>query len=269
MRWRGNYLTTYQHPGYEGVPFETVRANEAQADAFAVEIMRRVGVIPAGAPFWFGCVACRDLHRVDFASDAEWQQHLDHTTHPVTASRIEALAAAIEKGAPDFARTQSDPARGLVLARYVAGEMHKVGEILNDEGVHRLFRQQSATTETAMLAPRRGGAFEVAKPDENFSDQPFGGVFACTFRSKISRQEINLRLVLRRHGEAVNGEYSYGVATGKIFGAADGSTLNFKWEEGAASGKGRFEWKSGGSFSGTWGNQNSRDDGGTWNGTRR
>ena len=260
----------YRHPGNTGVRMEISRANEAQADAFAIELMRRIGVIPVGAPFWFGAAACVEAHRVDFPSAEDWQKYLMETnSHPLTADRIESLAAAIEKGAPDFARTQDDPERGLTLTRYVTGQMRIVGEVLKDEDIHKLFRFQSSTTDVAMLAPRRGTAFEVRKTDEKFSDEPFSGVFDCTFGSKINHQEISLRLVMRRNGQRINGEYSYGVSAGTVSGYVEDEKMLFEWQEGGVVGKGRFNWKDGGTFTGTWGNKDSRDDGGDWTGKRQ
>lgn len=38
----------YQHPGYDGLERSETRRNEAQADAFALDIVARVGEPPMG-----------------------------------------------------------------------------------------------------------------------------------------------------------------------------------------------------------------------------
>lgn len=249
----------HEHPGYAGVSAQQAQLNEAQADRFAVEIMRRLGVVPAGIVLWFANTATRE---------AEGQKGA--RTHPLSAARIESLAAGLEKAAPDFARAESDPARAAIIVRTIAAQVRTIAGVLGDEEIHRMLRHQGATTGLKDLAPRR--TIELAAPQGAGSPAgvPFDGVYHCRFKAKVSRDVFDLRLVLRRHGDKVTGEYTYAIFSGKVLGFVRGQTLDLAWTEGGATGKARFQSdQSGGSFTGTWGDATSPDNGGTWSGKRQ
>ena len=72
------------------------RTHEIEADAFAIEIARRIGQWPLGIEFWFDCERIRHVAPVDFPTEAEWQKNLAALRHPVTTERLQALAAAID-----------------------------------------------------------------------------------------------------------------------------------------------------------------------------
>ncbi len=260
----------HQHAFYGTVSPEQSRADEAQADRFAVDLLQRMGQLPAGAPFWFSCHATINRNRIDFSTDAEWKKHLSTTTHPLDASRIESLANAILEIAPDYARAVPDSARARADAQYLANQVRGVALILQNEGLHKLFRLQAASTEPKMLAPRRTAAYEVQAGKEPFADLPFSGVYECEFKGKGASESTKLRLILRRDGDKVTGEYSYATAAGKVSGTVQGSVLNLTWRENQLGGKARFESAAGGgNFTGVWGERGSEDNGGTWTGQRK
>lgn len=70
-------------------------------------------------------------------------------------------------------------------------------------------------------------------------------------------------------GNVVTGSYT-GNDPGKLTGTLSGMTLYFKWiGENGAHGKGVFVFADdGGSFEGSWGYNDSDNDGGEWNGSR-
>ncbi len=80
------------------------RKQEIEADAFAIEMMRRVGQVPVGFEFWFDVEHSGHVAPVKFNTQAEWQKYLAGLDHPVTTERLEALAIAIEKAPDSFAR---------------------------------------------------------------------------------------------------------------------------------------------------------------------
>ena len=260
----------YHHPGYIGISMSEARANETEADKFAIEVMRRLHKVPAGAMFWFATATCAERHRASFATDEQYQEDLRDRTHPLTAERIEALAAAIDEAAPDFALGYRDPTKGLVQTHYVASEVRKIGQVLRDEDVHGLFRQQSMTTEVKMLAPRRETAFTAAASAESFPNEAFSGIFRSAYSSYQSGEAIDLWLILRRKGDRVTGDYTYGVRAGRVSGVVlRGKLLKLEWTEGSSSGKATMVW--GGddkSFAGVWGNGDSEVNGGVWSGKR-
>src|ERR1041385_6645485 len=68
----------FQHGGYAGVPITAAQANEAQADEFALELMRRVSEIPMGAMIFFQAGIYYFENRADFPSDAARSE--EHTS---------------------------------------------------------------------------------------------------------------------------------------------------------------------------------------------
>src|SRR4029453_3052663 len=92
----------FQHTGYAGVPVATAQANEAQADQFGLELMRRVSEIPMGAMIFFQSAIFYFDNRADFPSDAAWQAYLTkEATHPLTAPRLQALSSRVSAMADD------------------------------------------------------------------------------------------------------------------------------------------------------------------------
>src|SRR4029077_1557035 len=104
------------------------RKQEIEADAFAIEMMRRIGQVPLGVEFWFdveriGHVqGIRRVTSARFPTEAEWQKYLGGLDHPVTSERLDALATAIEETPDSFGRNQADQARwtrnSKILAQY-------------------------------------------------------------------------------------------------------------------------------------------------------
>jgi hypothetical protein len=262
----------HQHPGYDKdhLPeaLATIaQANEAEADRFAVEIMRRMGDIPAGTLLWFASAVSAHPHRVDFASEKEWQDYRRGDTHPLTADRLDSLSTAIDKAALDFAQKQDNPAAGLTRVQDIAANIREVADILKGEGIHRLFRAQSATTEPTMLAPRRSMAFSMETGNEPAADTPFSGVFEGELSSHVNKESIPIRVVLQRKGDMVVGNYTYALFAGKVRGVVEDRTIYLDWTERGVRGKAKFKLNEDGkSFTGTWGNDESRDNGGSWSG---
>jgi Peptidase family M48 len=261
----------YDHPGYSEVSTVQARSNEAQADRFALEIMARMAILPAGAPFWFMNIARIEPSRADFANQEEWNKYQhEKNTHPLTAERIRSLAADMLTHASEFAQAEPDPEKGILQVHAIANTFDIVSKILDTEAIHRLFRQQIATTEPKMLLPRRGITYRVDSSSSKGKDEgPFNGYFACSLNSRQSRQTITLDLNLRRKGNEVKGEYSYGVSAGKVSGTVSGEWLYLEWEEGTIHGRSRLRWinKEQG-FAGTWGHGGSDTDAGDWTGKR-
>jgi hypothetical protein len=93
------------------------RKQEIEADAFAIEMMRRIGQVPLGVEFWFDVERIghvqgmrRLVEKERFPAEAEWQKYLASFDHPVTNERLDALAGVIEEASDSFARNQANQA---------------------------------------------------------------------------------------------------------------------------------------------------------------
>lgn len=262
----------YRHPGYgPDVPRAVARANEAEADAFALDMMRRVEAEPLGMTFFYLMSAHGLPGRGDFGSDADYARFLDEATHPLTSDRMATLADSIERGADVYARNESDPAASRERLAYIVSQLREVAAILGDVEVQALIAHRGRSTTPDMLAPRRSGALPAPAATGGGADlterAPFDGTFDGAFSDGTAA--LPMRTILRRNGNQVTGEYYYGGGSGRIVGLIEGQTLYYQWLEGGASGYGYLELDADGrSVAGRWGHGESMDDGGTWSGAR-
>ncbi|HVO14744.1 MAG TPA: hypothetical protein VMV26_05995 [Alphaproteobacteria bacterium] len=260
----------HKHPGYDaGLPPERVRANEAEADAFALEIMRRIGTLPAGMFFYFETMAYGMKNRGDFDSDAAYDSYLANALHPVNESRIRAIAAALKAAPEDFGQEFDSPAQGRTAVLSIAKQIEDVADFEADRNLQRIIAERARRTTLASLAPRRPGEQlgrePEARPD---SAEPFDGVYDGAFT--VSNRSVDIRVVLRRTGERVVGHYDYGYGPGQIDGVVSGNRLTFSWQEGQYRGHGELAIEADGAgFAGTWGYDEATTGGGSWTGRRR
>jgi hypothetical protein len=78
-----------------------------------------------------------------------------------------------------------------------------------------------------------------------------------------------IEVVLRRRGDQVDGQSTFGLGLGTIEGTVSGDTLRFAWSWAGNYGQGVFRIdRDGRGLSGTWGYRESADNTGTWCGRR-
>lgn len=259
----------YRHPGYgPGVSRAAARANEAQADAFALDMIQRAEAEPTSMAFWFLMAGHMADGRGDFASEAEYERFLEESTHPLTGERISALADRLVASADAFARNESDQAASLSRIQWTADQLQQVAGILGDPEIQALIANRGRSMTPAMLGPRRGDELPGAGPAAATAGlAAFHGTYQGEFSDGTASLPINT--ILRRNGNEVTGEFYYGGGAGQIVGLIEDGTLYFQWQEGNAAGYGYFETDDDGeTVSGRWGRGESMDNGGTWQGKR-
>jgi hypothetical protein len=237
----------YAHPGYDGVDPAVARANEAEADRFALDGLRRLDASPLPMIPLFTVWAHMAANRGDFRSEAELQAHLARQTHPLHSSRIADIAAMLAE------EDASAALAGQVLDQIVT--------TLDTEGVQQIMALAGVTALEANLAPRRHGEF-LGTPCGYVPDgQDFSGVYDGVMT--IGGVEFGVNLVLNRNGTTVRGASSYGAATYVIEGEIAGDWLAYRWSAGDLSGRGQLALGPSGGLSGTWGENSSANSGGT------
>ncbi|MEZ5830585.1 MAG: M48 family metalloprotease [Dongiaceae bacterium] len=260
----------YRHPGYgPNVTRAQARANEAQADAFALDMMQRAEAEPTSMMFWFTMAAHMAEGRGDFSSDADYEKFLADATHPLTGDRVAALADRLETSAADFARDESDQAASLARIQWIAEQLHQIATLLEDPGVQELTAMRGRSMTPAMLAPRHADELPGTgtTTTQTAGLAPFQGTYQGEFSDGTASLPVNT--ILRRNGDQVMGEYVYGAGAGQVFGIIKDGTFYFQWQEGNATGYGYLQTPDGGeTVSGQWGRGNSMDNGGTWQGKR-
>jgi hypothetical protein len=243
----------YQHPGYQGIDPDVARANEAQADRFALDGLARLDASPLPMIPYFTVWAHMAQNAGDFASPAELDAHLASLTHPLDSRRIAALV--------DDLRTDpvTESLAGPVLDQIVA--------TLELPGIQEIMATVGGTGTEANLAPRRHGEM-LGTPCGYVGDgQDFSGPYDGVMT--INNEDFPVSLILTRNGSSVLGTTSFGMATYAIDGETDGTQLGYRWYVDDVAGRGFVTLGPGGALSGTWGSGGSEDDGGTIELTRR
>jgi hypothetical protein len=253
----------YRHPSYDAVEVEVARANEEQADQFALEIMRRIGEAPLGMPLFFTILA----HLEPYSGDAGYLENRARSTHPVTASRIRAIARGLEKSGEDYSRSSANTDKKNLKIRNVATEWEVNAVNLKDKGVQELLRQKGLSVQPESLRPRRPGEISsTAAGESTDSHVLFSGAYRGDWINEKGTSFPG-ELILKRQGENVTGTYSFGVGSVTLKGVIDGEQLYYNWKWGTDYfGKGVLQaaTPTGEELSGTWGYTKADKGAGTW-----
>jgi hypothetical protein len=142
----------YQHAGYSLITVQTAQQQETEADAFALEVMRRIAVPPVALAQFFLIVSRLEVCRADCATDDEYEVYLRQgATHPMSGQRILAVAQAIEDGKAAFARAYTDPTVGERRLEIAVQELRVIGREIDDPKMRNLLRQRALTIDVAAL----------------------------------------------------------------------------------------------------------------------
>lgn len=249
----------YQDPGYApGVARNVAQRNEARADTFGLELMRRLGAPPIGTPIFFMALAHLESGRFDFASEADFQEHLAQATHPLTSDRLRDIAAALTTLAPQFARGDENPAMAQARIAEVATQISDVAALLNDADIQRGIRLTALATDPAAFAARHAAD---AGP---IGTAAFHGRYAGDIVDTAG-VALPATMTLTRDGSGVTGRYHFGMGDGVISeGAVLEKTLHFDWRWGESFGRGVLRADDTGALTGTWGYNADRKGGGIW-----
>lgn len=258
----------YGHQGIDAKdPAKSARsiAQEQQADAFALELMRRIGELPIGVPMFFMFMTTLEPAPTDPAR-----------THPQSSERIRALASALRTQARGFARGFKDPSAGVAKVNEIADQLvndskpeSSVVAALESPVIKDLWRQKGLKGQLEDLKPRANTdlASLGAAPRQN-SGQLFDG----TYKGKWVNQkgtDFDVHMELKRNGEIVTGSWTFGPNRVAVVGLVSKGRLSFNWKWGMDYfGKGELHPQPDGSLAGTWGYNKENSGGGTWSLTR-
>ena len=129
----------YKHPGYDEVSADQAQQQETEADRFATEIMRRIGVAPVGVAQFFTIATYLWPNRADFTSDVAWQIYLENTPHPLTTARLRTLTTDLRANLESFARGEPNPE----AVRTVISSMEGLAPILAEEDMQRYIKKRA------------------------------------------------------------------------------------------------------------------------------
>jgi hypothetical protein len=267
----------HHHTGNKNVTTGQSQINEEEADLFALDIIGRTSTIPMGAYLYFLFLVHWEPNKGDFQSDMEWQAHLAESTHPFTAHRMDEIAMHLAKSANDFTRNETDPTIALETIGFIANGMSEVADMLEDPEIQISMAFKGRATDVAFLAPRRPGAlpceYSQGLSSAQAASSTFHGIYIGEYIRNLadwSAEELPMCMILNRRNEKVTGLFSFGLGEGYIIGRVVDDNLIFEWQWGKTYGKGMFQsTQQGREFSGVWGYNESRDDGGEWRGHKQ
>lgn len=221
------------------------RQQEGEADAFAVELMARMGEPPIGISFFFMMAAPFEC--------------ADRSTHPLSGERIDRLVAALRSNAPLFARNKPSPQQERQLIETIAQELGKVAKLVDDPDIRSSMRLAGLSSKVADFAPAaRPGS---TRPAAN--RQPFDGNYVGQW-TDAKGVSLDFRMSLRRQGTTVRGNYEFGLGTAELEGTIAADELDYAWRWGTDYfGRGKMKSLAGGELQGTWGYTRRSEGGGT------
>jgi peptidase M48-like protein len=221
------------------------RQQESEADAFAVELMARLGAAPIGISFYFSLAAPFECP--------------ERSTHPLSGERINRLVAALRDNVSVFARNAPSPQQERQAVESIAQELGKFAKLLDDPDVResmRLVGQSSKVGDFAAAA--RPGA---AQPGA--SRQPFHGDYVGQW-TDAKGVSLDFRMTLNRQGTTVRGTYEFGMGNAELEGTVTGDQLDYAWRWGTDYfGRGTMKSQANGELLGTWGYTRRNEGGGT------
>jgi hypothetical protein len=248
----------------EGRDAQQQRAQEIEADRFAIELMRRIGQMPFGMEFWFDVERYRvRLPGKGIPSEEQWQQILNKMDHPVTTERLKALADAIEKDPESFARLQDDHALWTARAKTTAQMLRQAAPFADNRIARAAEYDNVRDVRKAHLKPRKA---PFAVPGITGPEEDFSGLFRVRRTAQSGNDEIDLLLL--RDGDEVRGHYINANVSGSIQGQIKNGVLDFDWSEGNAQGHGKAESR-GDTLQGTWGMGKANEGAGEFTGDRQ
>ena len=244
----------YNHRGYDGVDPAVARKNEVDADAYALEVMARVGDIPVGVIYLFMTMAHLYEHQEDFSSEVERELNLARRTHPISAERLMRFAETMEKTAGDF--TASGLPADVIAAS--AAQLRIVAMDFTE--IQRTAALMDKPIKPADLGPRRPGE---TLGQGCSSAAGSAGAFSGNFRGTIVVNGVafDLQTRMTRSGDRVGGQSDYGLGVSDFEGIVEGETLHYRWRLGPSWGRGRLTLANG-VYEGLWGNLDSETNGG-------
>ena len=221
------------------------RAQESEADTFAIDLMARIGAAPIGVSFYFMMAAPFECP--------------GRTTHPLSGERISRLSRAVMDNSAVFARDKPSPMRERQLIEGIVTELQKVATQVDDSDVRAATRQvgmSSRVADFAATTPPGQGRRSVAR-------QAFDGGYEGKWTDSKGTS-LDIRMTLQRHSRTVRGKYEFGMGSVGLEGTVDGDQLSYAWRWSTEYfGRGRLRSNASGRLEGTWGYTQRHEGGGT------
>ena len=131
----------HRHRSYQDVSPAVAQAQEAEADEFAMRVMRRMRLPPMGMTVWFMAVSMRD----------PLVENSPRQTHPLTSSRLQAIAEDLRNRPDDFIEPAN---RGTLTAAHIisiADDIDTIARNLADPQLRSFVRERGRLATAQLL----------------------------------------------------------------------------------------------------------------------
>jgi Peptidase family M48 len=140
----------HKHKGYDVITKAQARADEAEADRFALDVLARTQTAPLGAILFFQAQVYSHPHRGEFVDRQTWQQYLlTASTHPLTVDRIAAMGDYIE-GPLVRGRVKETSVWSSIVVK-----LRAMIRVMEDEPLQRCMARVAAAAVLSVLKPRK------------------------------------------------------------------------------------------------------------------
>jgi hypothetical protein len=211
-------------PRPAGCSLAALQRSETAADEFAVELFRRMGLVPNASAFFFA-IASR-LHRLsfEFASELDWQAYARESTHPLDSARIAHVADRLAANRAAYVSAANVPGAAQRIDNLI-NDLRELARLTSDRDLGGLQVSWGKTLEPQDLKPRRSltPGLRPQATDLTASGD-FSGYFRGELRSEPAGTAQPLELLLRRRaGPAIAGELMLMGIRGRLDGRLDGA----------------------------------------------
>lgn len=135
-----------EHPGNDAVAPSASQAQEIEADAFAIDAMAQIGVVPVGLIVYLRAASYYETPPSTFDQD-QYEEHMrTFSTHPITTARLHALTRAVRARMAEFT-VKNRPAQVESVLQNIDG----IATILSDVQMRKFQRLRSELRPLASL----------------------------------------------------------------------------------------------------------------------
>ncbi len=233
-----------EHGGYENITPAVARAREQAADAFALDVMAKVGDAPLGVVNLFLAMTYFSDNSADFATTRAYEENLAQRTHPLSPERLRIFADTLEETATNYSGSGINRVEFTVIAaqiRLIAGTLKDI-ELLTS-----LSGQAISPADLGPMKP--GEKIGRSCTDDYSGTQAFSGRFKGV--TTVNNVEFDLEAELQRDGNRVTGRSSYGLGFSTIEGVVEAGTMHYRWKLGQWTGRGVLSHADG-IYNGEW-----------------
>ncbi|MBL8700322.1 MAG: hypothetical protein JNK67_18245 [Alphaproteobacteria bacterium] len=249
---------------------DLARAQDIRADAFALDVMRRLGAMPNGIALMLWVQGQLQPHALDLADAPKWTDALALFRRPITAARAATLAATLSRDAPGFAARQADPAAAAAVVNATAQQLAAFANTLDSRDHQAMNRRIGNTARWTLLQPVKAGEL-IAVPDglaAGNGPNNFHGAFDGAVR--VGDQTTAVRILLWRTGDDVIGVAANALYMTHLTGRASGNSLRFTYEAFDLRGAGTLQMDAGAdTLTGAYGDGTAASGSGTIAARRR